>query len=85
MAMTTLLELSEGQSGFIHKLTMDRLLIQRLNAMGLKRGKKITVLRKAQFKGPFHIMIDTTELMIREHEASLIHINKAPLWNVLPS
>ena len=58
--MTTLLELAEGQSGIIHKLNMDRLLIQRLNAMGLRRGKKITVLRKAQFKGPFHIMIDTT-------------------------
>ena len=72
--MTTLLELAEGQSGIIHKLNMDRLLIQRLNAMGLRRGKKITVLRKAQFKGPFHIMIDTTELMIREHEASLINI-----------
>jgi ferrous iron transport protein A len=79
MAMTTLLELSEGQSGFIHKLAMDRLLIQRLNAMGLKRGKKITVLKKAQFKGPFHVMIDTTELMIREQEASLILINKALL------
>ena len=79
MAMTTLLELSEGQSGLILKLAMDRFLIQRLNAMGLTRGKKITVLRKAGFKGPFHIMIDTTELMIREHEASLIHINKAPL------
>jgi ferrous iron transport protein A len=62
--MTTLLELAEGQSGIIHKLNMDRLLIQRLNAMGLRRGKKITVLRKAQFKGPFHIMIDTTELRI---------------------
>lgn len=72
--MTTLLELAEGQSGIIHKLNMDRLLIQRLSAMGLRRGKKITVLRKAQFKGPFHIMIDTTELMIREQEASLINI-----------
>ncbi|GBL31914.1 hypothetical protein EMGBS12_02240 [Methylophilaceae bacterium] len=77
--MTTLLELAEGQSGVIHKLNMDRLLIQRLNAMGLRRGKKITVLRKAQFKGPFHIMIDTTELMIREHEASLINITSAAL------
>jgi ferrous iron transport protein A len=77
--MTTLLELSEGQTGVIHKLNMDRLLIQRLNAMGLRRGKKITVLRKAQFKGPFHIMIDTTELMIREHEASLIKITPHPL------
>jgi len=77
--MTTLLELSEGQTGIIHKLNMDRLLIQRLNAMGLRRGKKITVLRKAQFKGPFHIMIDTTELMIREHEASLIKITLHPL------
>ena len=77
--MTTLLELAEGQSGTIHKLNMDRLLIQRLNAMGLRRGKKITVLRKAQFKGPFHIMIDTTELMIREHEASLINITSAAL------
>jgi ferrous iron transport protein A len=77
--MTTLLELSEGQTGVIHKLNMDRLLIQRLNAMGLRRGKKITVLRKAQFKGPFHIMIDTTELMIREHEASLIKITSHPL------
>ena len=77
--MTTLLELAEGQSGIIHKLNMDRLLIQRLNAMGLRRGKKITVLRKAQFKGPFHIMIDTTELMIREHEASLINITSATL------
>jgi len=75
--MTTLLELVEGQSGIIHKLNMDRLLIQRLNAMGLRRGKKITVLRKAQFKGPFHIMIDTTELMIREREASLINITSA--------
>ncbi len=75
--MTTLLELAEGQSGIIHKLNMDRLLIQRLNAMGLRRGKKLTVLRKAQFKGPFHIMIDTTELMIREHEASLINITSA--------
>jgi ferrous iron transport protein A len=75
--MTTLLELAEGQSGIIHKLNMDRLLIQRLNAMGLRRGKKITVLRKAQFKGPFHIMIDTTELMIREREASLINITSA--------
>jgi ferrous iron transport protein A len=75
--MTTLLDLAEGQSGIIHKLNMDRLLIQRLNAMGLRRGKKITVLRKAQFKGPFHIMIDTTELMIREHEASLINITSA--------
>jgi ferrous iron transport protein A len=75
--MTTLLELAEGQSGIIHKLNMDRLLIQRLNAMGIRRGKKITVLRKAQFKGPFHIMIDTTELMIREHEASLINITSA--------
>ena len=77
--MTTLLELSEGQTGIIHKLNMDRLLIQRLNAMGLRRGKKITVLRKAQFRGPFHIMIDTTELMIREHEASLIKITPYPL------
>jgi ferrous iron transport protein A len=77
--MTTLLELSEGQSGFIHKLTMDRFITQRLHAMGLKHGKKITVLRKARFKGPFHVMIDTTELMIREHEASLIHINTTPL------
>ena len=77
--MTTLLELSEGQTGVIHKLNMDRLLIQRLNAMGLRRGKKITVLRKAQFRGPFHIMIDTTELMIREHEASLIKITPYPL------
>ena len=77
--MTTLLELSEGQTGIIHKLNMDRLLIQRLNAMGIRRGKKITVLRKAQFKGPFHIMIDTTELMIREHEASLIKITLHPL------
>ena len=77
--MTTLLELAEGQSGIIHKLNMDRLLIQRLNAMGLRRGKKITVLRKAQFKGPFHIMIDTTELMIREHEASLINLTSAVL------
>jgi ferrous iron transport protein A len=77
--MTTLLELSEGQTGIIHKLNMDRLLIQRLNAMGIRRGKKITVLRKAQFKGPFHIMIDTTERMIREHEASLIKITPHPL------
>ena len=79
MFMTTLLELSEGQTGIIHKLNMDRLLIQRLSAMGIRRGKKITVLRKAQFKGPFHIMIDTTELMIREHEASLIKITPHPL------
>lgn len=72
--MTTLLELSEGMSGVIDKVDMDSLFIQRLYAMGLRRGKKISVLRKARFKGPIHIMIDTTELMIREREASLIKI-----------
>jgi len=45
--MTTLLELAEGQSGIIHKLNMDRLLIQRLNAMGLRRGKKNNCSKKS--------------------------------------
>jgi Fe2+ transport system protein FeoA len=77
--MSTLLELSKGQSGIIQNLGMDRALIQRLNAMGLNRGKKITVIRKAPLKGPFHISIDTTQLMIREQEASLIQINSPSL------
>ncbi|MSQ80414.1 MAG: ferrous iron transport protein A [Candidatus Methylopumilus sp.] len=74
--MFTLSQLIEGQTGIIQKLDMERLLAQRLNAMGLKEGKRIIVLRKARFKGPFHIRIDTTELMIREREASYIKIKR---------
>jgi ferrous iron transport protein A len=49
-------------------------LYQRLTALGFRRGQGIEVIRRAAFKGPLHVRIGTTDVMIRGADAACIHV-----------
>ena len=52
----------------------------RLEAMGLRKGRSVQVLRKAPGGDPFEVRVgSTTEIAIRKSEASLVDITQEPL------
>ena len=49
----------------------------RLEAMGLRKGRSVMVMRKAPGGDPFEVRVgSTTEIAIRKSEASLVDITK---------
>ena len=59
----SLCEVESGEIVIIKKLCVGRGLIQRLNAMGLYEGMKISVVRHAPFSGP--ILIEGVDVPVR--------------------
>ena len=52
----------------------------RLEAMGLRKGRSVQVLRKAPGGDPYEVRVgSTTEIAIRKSEASLVDITQDPL------
>ena len=52
----------------------------RLQAMGLRKGRSVQVLRKAPGGDPYEVRVgSTTEIAIRKSEASLVDITQEPL------
>ena len=52
----------------------------RLEAMGLRKGRSVQVLRKAPGGDPYEVRVgSTTEIAIRKSEASLVDITQEPL------
>ena len=52
----------------------------RLQAMGLRKGRSVQVLRKAPGGDPFEVRVgSTTEIAIRKSEAALVDITQEPL------
>lgn len=49
-------------------------LLVRMMEMGVLPGKKISLLKKAPFKGPMAFVIDGNILALRVEEADLIHL-----------
>jgi ferrous iron transport protein A len=76
MKTTSLALLGTGKTGTITDIHVEEDLYHRLAAMGFRIGKQIHVVRRAQFSGPLHVRIGTTELMIRRREAQ--HIDVLP-------
>ena len=60
----------------INAINIEQSLIQRLVALGFRVGKQIQVMRKANFHGPLHVRIGSTDIILRESEAKLIQIFK---------
>ena len=53
---------------------------ERLEAMGLRKGRSVQVLRKAPGGDPFEVRVgSTTEIAIRKSEAALVDITQEPL------
>ena len=75
--MNQLYNLTAGDSATItgiHTANADQPLRQRLFALGFHVGKRIQVMRKANFNGPLHVRIGSTDIILRESEANLIQI-----------
>ena len=53
---------------------------ERLEAMGLRKGRSVQVLRKAPGGDPYEVRVgSTTEIAIRKSEAALVDITQEPL------
>jgi len=70
--MTQLNELKNGEEGIIISFNGGQGLINKLNAMGVRTGKKVTVISDSFIGGPVTIKIDTNTVSIGHGMASRI-------------
>ena len=71
-----LIDLPPGHSAVVRTLEADSGLRQRLEAMGLRAGQTVTMLRRGQWAGPLHVRVGMTELMVRRREARGITLDR---------
>jgi len=74
MSHPHLADLKSGHSATILALNVDSGLQHRFNALGFRVGQEIHVLRHAWMKGPLHIQVGMTEVMLRRRDARQIAI-----------
>jgi ferrous iron transport protein A len=60
----TLAEMGRGQRGTVRQLRGGHGLVNRLNALGIRPGKKITKVSAMLMKGPVTIEVDRVQLAI---------------------
>ena len=75
MSNTHLADLKAGQSATILAMHIDAGLQHRFNALGFRCGQEIHVLQKGGWmKGPLHVQIGMTEVMLRRCDARHISV-----------
>ena len=72
--MQLLSQLNIGGVAMITAIEAEELLFHRLHALGFRVGKKLHVIRRANFNGPLHVRLGTTDVILREYDAQKIHI-----------
>lgn len=72
--MSNLVDLKPGQSATILALHIDPKLQHRFCALGLRCGQEIHMLRQGWMKGPLHVRVGMTEVMLRRCDARQISI-----------
>ncbi len=70
-----LCQLAIGQRAVILAIEAEPLLFHRLSALGFRVGKPLSVIRRANFNGPLHVRLGTTDVILRNSVASHIHIH----------
>lgn len=73
--MQPLSELKIGQNATISAIEADEYLFHRLAALGFRVGKPLSIIRRANFNGPLHVRLGTTDVILRDIEATRIRIN----------
>lgn len=63
-----------GDQGKITGIQAEIELRHRLAAMGLREGGVVQVLRKASMRGPIHVRVGTTEVIMRRIDAQRITV-----------
>ena len=74
---TRLTALKPGQQAAITAIHAAEALHHRLNALGLRVGKQIQVLRQGAFFGPLHVRVGSTDIIIRRSDAACIELRAA--------
>lgn len=72
--MLFLSQLKVGQPAIISAIEADESLFHRLTALGFRVGKQLSIMRQANFNGPLHVRLGTTDVILRTNEASRIQI-----------
>lgn len=73
--MHTLPKLGTGQAAVITAIEADESLFHRLSALGFRVGKPLSIVRRANFNGPIHVRLGTTDIILRIVDASRIQVN----------
>lgn len=73
--MQLLSQLKIGQHAVISAIEAEEILFHRLSALGFRVGKPLSLIRRANFNGPLHVRLGTTDVILRNTEAARIHIN----------
>lgn len=71
-ALRRLVDLVPGHSATVVSLAAEQGLRARLEALGLRPGQTVQVLRRATWSGPLHIRVGMTELMLRRRDAACV-------------
>lgn len=78
MQTISLDSLHPGDSATIRAIDAEQALHQRLAALGFRVGKRIELVRRAQFQGPLHVRIGSTDVILRKTEAHRIRVSQEP-------
>lgn len=73
--MQLLSKLNIGAPAVISAIEADESLFHRLSALGFRVGKPLSIIRRANFKGPLQVRLGTTDVILRAAEAARIRIN----------
>jgi ferrous iron transport protein A len=73
--MQLLSQLNIGAPAVISAIEADESLFHRLSALGFRVGKPLSIIRRANFKGPLQVRLGTTDVILRAAEAARIRIN----------
>lgn len=73
-AASRLVDLPPGASATVCALAADAGLRQRLEALGLRPGQVVQVLRRGWWSGPVHVRVGMTELMLRRRDAARVSL-----------
>jgi len=60
----TLAEMKTGQTGTVVGVLGGRGLIQRLDALGIRPGKKVTKVSSTLFRGPVMLRVNSTQVAV---------------------
>lgn len=69
-----LVDLPPGATATVQELAADAGLRQRLEALGLRPGQNVQVLRRGWWAGPLHVRVGMTEMMLRRRDAARVSL-----------
>lgn len=73
--MRPLSQLAIGQAAIISAIEAEESLFHRLSALGFRVGKKLNIMRRANFNGPIQVRLGTTDVILRSSDAARIQVN----------